>query len=325
MQIFTMNFGFNNSSTKLPFKLVEVFQRNYTRNQNLIPESAIKMKKYISTLCLILFVIVLTISANSTPTDEDATLAVLAIQSEAPEPEVKLNIGISEYLGQAVSEEEKELLIAAFTLEEPEVYTFLQGPRSWEEGVAWSGEWCLFSVKGNSFGNFGCGLCCVANIYDTLSPYEVSPWDMCEYAREVSGYAPKRKSGAIDWGNMKEVLKKCGCFCDVYYKPDSYEVFQQQMAQAKSAVVLVSSAEDDTYWKDTSGHYVNIWLYQEEDDTVFLAEPGNPDNNRSRIPLRYVYDALKTTSKFQYLLVDEYREEENQWKADGIDESWNRP
>ena len=283
------------------------------------------MKKYISTLCLILFVTVLTISANSTPTGEEASQAVLPAQSEAQETEVKLNIGISECLGQALSEEEKELLIAAFTLEESDVYTFLQGPKSWSKGVAWSGEWCFFGVKGNSFGNFGCGLCCMANIYDTLSPYEVSPWDMCEYAMSVSGYAPKKKSGAIDWGNMKEVLKKCGCSCDVYYKPESYEVFQQQIAQAKSAVVLVSSAEDDTYWKDTPGHYVNIWLYQEEDDSVFLAEPGSPTNNRARIPLRYVYDALKTTSKFQYLLVDKYQEENNQWKADGITESWNRP
>lgn len=283
------------------------------------------MKKYISTLCLILFVTVLTISANSAPTEEEATQAALSDQTVPPEPEVKLNIGISECLGQALSEEEKELLIAAFTLEESEVYTFLQGPKSWSKGVAWSGEWCFFGVKGNSFGNFGCGLCCMANIYDTLSPYEVSPWDMCEYAMSVSGYAPKKKSGAIDWGNMKEVLKKCGCSCDVYYKPESYEVFQQQIAQAKSAVVLVSSAEDDTYWKDTPGHYVNIWLYQEEDDSVFLAEPGSPTNNRARIPLRYVYDALKTTSKFQYLLVDKYQEENNQWKADGITESWNRP
>ena len=151
------------------------------------------MKKYISTLCLILFVTVLTISANSAPTEEEATQAALSDQTVPPEPEVKLNIGISECLGQALSEEEKELLIAAFTLEESEVYTFLQGPKSWSKGVAWSGEWCFFGVKGNSFGNFGCGLCCMANIYDTLSPYEVSPWDMCEYAMSVSGVSEEMR------------------------------------------------------------------------------------------------------------------------------------
>ena len=79
------------------------------------------MKKYISTLCLILFVTVLTISANSTPTGEEASQAVLPAQSEAQETEVKLNIGISECLGQALSEEEKELLrvfIYASSMEE---------------------------------------------------------------------------------------------------------------------------------------------------------------------------------------------------------------
>ncbi len=205
------------------------------------------------------------------------------------------------------------------------IYTFLQGPRSWEEGVPWSGEWCYSYANGNVFGSFGCGFCCMANIYDTLSPYEVSPWDICEYTMEISGYEPTRKSGALDWGNMKEMLKKCGFPCDVYYKVDTYEEFQGQMTEAASAVVLVCSADDDSFWTDTPGHYVNIWQYNPEDDTVFLAEPGSPENNRTRIPLRYVYDAMKTTSKFQYLLVEEYVEENNQWKADGIDESWNRP
>ncbi len=282
------------------------------------------MKKYIYALWVILFLMIL-VNLAENDTHEENIKETISEKVQQEKQEIQLCVGIGELLGNAIPVEEREILIRAFIIEEPEVYTFLQGPRSWEERVAWSGEWCFFGVKGNSFGNFGCGLCCMANIYDTLSPYEVSPWGMCEYAMSVSGYAPKKKVGAIDWGNMKEVLKKCGIACDVYYKPDTYEMFQQQMAEAKSAVVLVCSANDDTYWKDTSGHYVNIWLYNKEDDTVFLAEPGSPTNNRTRIPLRYVYDALKTTSKFQYLLVDEYQEENNQWKADGIDENWNRP
>lgn len=298
------------------------------------------MKKYISILSIVLcFLILLEFADNSiyrTKTknqmsDEQETelyagsgnLLGQALSEE--EQKTKLYVGFGELPGQVISQEERKALIQAFILEEQEVYTFLQGPRSWTEGIFWSGEWCYLSVKGNTFGNFGCGLCCMANIYDTLSPYEVSPWDMCEYARTASGYAPTRKSGAIDWGNMKVVLQSCGMICDVYYKPDTYEAFQAQMAEAKSAVVLVSSNDDDTFWKDTPGHYVNIWLYEPESDTVFLAEPGSPENNRTRIPLKYVYDALKTTSQFQYLAVDEYREENNQWKADGIDEIWNRP
>ena len=58
------------------------------------------------------------------------------------------------------------------------VYTFLQGPKSWTEGRAWSGEWSNQYVRGNYFGNFGCGLCCMANIYCTLTEYTCSPWDM---------------------------------------------------------------------------------------------------------------------------------------------------
>ena len=80
--------------------------------------------------------------------------------------------------------------------QEQGVYTFLQGPKSWAERRAWSGEWSNQYVRGNYFGNFGCGLCCMANIYCTLTEHTCSPWDMYEYARQVSGYAPSRKIGA---------------------------------------------------------------------------------------------------------------------------------
>lgn len=239
--------------------------------------------------------------------------------------ERQLYIGSDGYLGKILSQEDKQRLRLAFTLREEEIYTFLQGPRSWGESISWSGEWATYNIEGNPFGGFGCGLCCLANIYNTLSPYEVSPWDMCEYAMSVTDYTPTGKAGAIDWVYLKQALETCGFTCGLYRKPDTYEEFKEQMEEMKSSIVLISSSEDDTYWQDTPGHYVNIWMYQDEDDTVFLSEPGNPENNRSRIPLRYIYDALKTVSKYQYLTVDDYWEERNQWKADGIDEIWNRP
>lgn len=239
--------------------------------------------------------------------------------------ERQLYIGSDGYLGKILSEQDKQMLRLAFTLKEDEIYTFLQGPRSWGEGISWSGEWATFNINGNPFGGFGCGLCCLANIYDTLSPYEVSPWDMFEYAMSVTDYSPTGRAGAIDWVYMKETLECCGFTCGLYRKPESYEEFKEQMEVMKSAIVLISSSEDDTYWQDTPGHYVNIWGYRNEDDTIFLSEPGNPENNRSRIPLRYIYDALKTVSRYQYLTVKGYQEEKNQWKADGIDEIWNRP
>lgn len=282
------------------------------------------MKKYISILAVVLLALALTGIAGSHNSQEKQRKARKEAETRQRQ-KAELQAGGGLWLKENLSEEEKYGLIDAFTIEEHEVYSFLQGPRSWEEGIPWSGEWCQSGVKGNSFGNFGCGLCCMANIYNTLSGYEVSPWDICEYAMTTSGYYPTRKAGAIDWGNMKVTLKACGVSCDVYYKPDTYEEFQRQMQESKSAIVLISSNDNDTYWKDTPGHYVNIWLYEKESDTVFLAEPGNPEHNRDRISLRYIYDALKTTSKFQYLAVDSYSEEDNQWKADGIDENWNRP
>ncbi|MCI9151887.1 MAG: hypothetical protein HFI42_15700 [Lachnospiraceae bacterium] len=211
------------------------------------------------------------------------------------------------------------------TLSEDEVYTFSQGPRAWKEGHAWGGEWCEYYVKGRSFGGFGCGLVCMANIYSTLTPYECSPLDMYHFATEATGYYPTKQSGAIDWGCMKSGLKELGFTCDLFYKPDTYEAFQEHIRRVDTAIVLVCSSDDDTYWEDTPGHYVNIWLYDEETDQVFLGEPGALEKNRAWVPLQYVYDALKTSSKFQYLAVWNYEEEKNTWKWDGINDNWNKP
>lgn len=208
---------------------------------------------------------------------------------------------------------------------ENDVYTFLQGPKSWSERRTWSGEWSNEYVKGNYFGNFGCGLCCMANIYCTQTEYTCSPWDMYEYARQASGYSPTRKTGAIGWADMKVTMRKSGFECSLNKKPSSYEEFQTQIKAAKSAVVLVCSRDDDTYWEKTGGHYVTISLYREETDEVFLGDPGGPSRNRQYIPLRYVYDALKTASQYQYMLVLDYEEENNEWKHDGISAAWAAP
>lgn len=210
-------------------------------------------------------------------------------------------------------------------IDEESIYSFLQGPKAYAMGCDWSGSWCEYDYKGNLFGSFGCGLCCIANIYSTITDYECSPLDMFEFALENTGYSPTRKIGAISWGDMKICLRKCGFDCDLYYKPSSYDDFKAQMENGLSAIVLVSSYEDDTFWKKTSGHYVNIWSYNPDSEEVFLAEPGSPTNNRSTIPLRYVYDALKTSSDYQYIMVDGYNENNNIWKYNGINIEWNEP
>ena len=219
----------------------------------------------------------------------------------------------------------KDLQIVRLTVEEKAslVYTFLQGPRAYREKWPWSGDWCERLVQGNSFGAFGCGLCCMANIYSTLSGYECSPWDMYEFATQASLYYPSSESGAIGWEDMQTTLTAAGFSCSLCVKPATYEEFQEQMKHTQSAIVLVSSNYDATYWQNTPGHYVNIWLYQEDTDLVLLAEPGNPEKNRTWIPLRYVYDALKLVSPDQYLAVAFYAEEANGWKWNGIDDNWN--
>ena len=203
------------------------------------------------------------------------------------------------------------------------VYSFLQGPRSYGDGLPWAGDWSEKVVSGRTFGGFGCGFCCMANIYSTLTDYECSPWDLFEYATTVTNYYPSAESGAIDWPAIRRTLRATGFQCKYYKKPATYEEFQEQIRRSQSAIVLVSSANDSTFWKDTAGHYVNIWLYQNSTDMVFLTEPGSPENNRTWIPLRYVYDALKTANRYQFLTVTAYSEEENTWKGTGMDDIWN--
>lgn len=64
------------------------------------------------------------------------------------------------------------------------VATFFQGPKAYEGRREWSGKWGKEFYDGGSFGAFGCGLCCMANIYTTFSSYESSPVDMYRYAKK---------------------------------------------------------------------------------------------------------------------------------------------
>lgn len=223
------------------------------------------------------------------------------------------------------TEQEEETELSIPVLAETSVYTFLQGPKAWNSKTPWSGSWCEEVLAGQKFSVFGCGLCDLANIYSTLSPYECSPIDMYDHAREVSGYSPGAGYGAIDWIDLKETLEAVGFSCEICDKDPSFEEFCTAMEHAVTAIVLVSSQNDSTYWTDTEGHYVNTWSYNKETQEVFLADSGDPAHNRNRIPLKYVYDALKTSGEHQYLLVYAYSEEKNTWKYSGIKEAWTIP
>lgn len=208
---------------------------------------------------------------------------------------------------------------------EAKIYSFFQGPRAWEKQIPWSGSWANLTLEGNKFGSFGCGLCCLANVYSTLSDYTCSPVDIYHYAVEVSTYNPSTGMGAIDWPAMKETLAVCGISSEIKKKPENYADFQNDIAISTGTIALVSSNNSNEYWTHTPGHYITLWNYNAEDDTVFLTDSGNITHNRQRIKLDIVFRSLKESNNFQYMTTSGYNDEINHWKWDKISEEWIEP
>lgn len=202
------------------------------------------------------------------------------------------------------------------------VYTYLQGPKSWKSRIDWSGKWGKTMYDGGSFGAFGCGLCCLANIYSTETAGECSPIDMYQYTKKHTEYGG---GGAIAWEYMLQTLNRTGFTAELCHKPGSYEEFRMAVAASISNIVLVSSANSTCYWKDTPGHYVTIFLYDEQTDRVFLADSGDPNHNRHWVKLKKIYKSLKTDSDYQYLRVTGYVKEQDQWKHNKASGTWVRP
>ena len=256
---------------------------------------------------------------NITKSTEETQSEIPQTETNAPQTEP-----VTEAAAVQTETEETQTEDPALHMEDG-VYTFLQGPVAWESKAHWSGIWCESELDGGLFSVVGCGLCELAGIYSTLTPYECSPLDMYALARKVSDYSPGYDAGAIDWPYMVETLSKVGIGSKLRKKDRRYEAFQKAVAESLGAVILVSSDDDDTYWEDTPGHYVNIWHYNPETDQVFLGDSGNPGHNRQWIPLRYLYDAMASNSAWQYMVVTSYDEEKNTWKYSGIHEKWTRP
>lgn len=191
------------------------------------------------------------------------------------------------------------------------VATWFQGPKTWKARMDWSGEWGDTEYDGSRFGAFGCGLCCMANIYCTLTDYRCSPVDMYGYAKKVTEYGG---GSAIDWGYMKGTLQHAGFRCKVGNKPRKYADFQNMLKQSKACIVVVSSQDSTCYWQDTPGHYVTLFLYDEKTDRVFLGDSGDPEHNRQWVPLKKIYRSLKTSNRRQYLTVTGYDAKKDQWK-----------
>lgn len=224
----------------------------------------------------------------------------------------------------AVASTGTAILTAPEPTENPEdkVYSFLQGPKSWKERRPWSGKWGKEYHDGSSFGAFGCGFCCMANIYCTMTEYKCSPLDIYEYSKKKTPYGG---GGAISWQLMRKTMAGIGFTVKLGEKPPTYEMFREVASQAQSLLVLVSSYNDDSYWQDTPGHYVMLFLYDDEAQDAFLTDSGDPEHNRQRIPLKTIYKALKTSSDFQYMSVLSYDEKQDNWKHKEMNGTWVRP
>ncbi len=219
--------------------------------------------------------------------------------------------------------EQKHPLIKDYpSYSEENIFTFLQGPKSWEKRIDWSGSWGKEFYDGGSFGGFGCGLCCLANVYSTISTFQCTPVDMYKFTRKTTGYGG---GGAISWDCMDTALNKLGFSTSLKRKPRSYKAFREQIAAAECSIVLISSDDSKCYWKNTPGHYVTIFSYDKQTGTVFLADSGNPDHNRQRVRLNKIYKSLKTASEWQYLIAGDYNSKNDKWKHKKADGRWVRP
>lgn len=205
---------------------------------------------------------------------------------------------------------------------EDAVYSYLQGPKSWKERREWSGKWGNEFHDGSSFGAFGCGFCCMANIYSTLTEYKCTPLDVYARAKRVTFYGG---GGAISWQLMRKTMVDIGFSVKLGEKPSTYQKFKDEVKNAQAMLVLVSSYNNNDYWKNTPGHYVTLFLYDEKAEDVLLTDSGDPEHNRHRVPLKTVYKALKTSSEFQYLSVLSYEEQKDNWKHKKADGTWVKP
>ncbi|MBO5487782.1 MAG: C39 family peptidase [Eubacterium sp.] len=190
------------------------------------------------------------------------------------------------------------------------IASFFQGDFSYQSKLTWSGNWGKKKFKKKTFGSFGCGLCCLANVYSSLTPYRCSPMDMYEYAKEETAY---KGAGAIEWWNMGTVLTKTGFTYVRGKKPKKYEDFQKMVQKSKAVIVLVSQGKK-SYWEGTTGHYVTLFLYDKKTDQVFLADSGSYKRNRHWVPLKKVYNSLKKTKDSQYLSVLSYKKKQDTWR-----------
>ena len=185
---------------------------------------------------------------------------------------------------------------------EKEIYSYLQVPEIYSQDPVWSGEWTYIESGGQQFFYFGCGICCLSNMCSTFSGAAVPPDVMFAKACEETDYNPESGIGALSWSQLKSLTDSFGVKAAVKKKPAEYSRFQEDVRAADTVLVLVCRDNDRKLWSYTRGHYVNLWEYDPETDTVFVTDSGGRFN-RARVDLADIYRALKTASEAQYMTV----------------------
>ena len=188
------------------------------------------------------------------------------------------------------------------TLTESHIFSYVQVKEPFYDNTLWTGKWADITAGGQKLMSFGCGLCCLSNILSTFSGEPFTPDQVYHLAKDKVRYNPDSGRGAIDWGQMTGILDLYGYPCEVLRKPRQYSDFQSKLAASDAVVVLVCKDNDDSLWWYTNGHYVTLWEYDAATDTVFLTDSSGL-YNRARVPLQYIYDALKTSSMAQVMTV----------------------
>ena len=185
---------------------------------------------------------------------------------------------------------------------EKKISSYIQLPKDYRPGDKWAGDWADIESGGQTFFTFGCGVCCLSNILSTLGDKVIEPDDVFRLVKTQTDYNPDSGVGAVSWGQLQTVCANAGLKTALKVKPNTLDEFRKDVADSATTLVLVCRENDDALWFYTKGHYVNLWEYDPENDTVFVTDPSGLFN-RNRVMIEDVYNALKTRSSSQYMTV----------------------
>ena len=188
------------------------------------------------------------------------------------------------------------------TPDEKKIYSYVQVPKDYYADERWIGDWTDIESGGQKFFYFGCGVCCLSNMISTLTPKVIAPDAMFELAKKQTDYNPDSGRGSLSWKQLRSICEQAGLSAEVKRKPDDIDVFRRDVENSDTTLVLVCKDNDDKLWFYTNGHYVNLWKYDPETDTVFVTDASGMFN-RDRVQLEDIYNALKTRSDAQYMTV----------------------